>query len=109
MSIEVLKGSSDSHVTDGLSVEARLVEHEALCNNIRAFESREDWLKDHHNAKWVVFHDAAFFDAFDTFDTAARKAIEQFGTGPYLIRQVGQPAWMRMPSSVAYRPAHATG
>ncbi|MCY3814297.1 MAG: hypothetical protein OXH15_21155 [Gammaproteobacteria bacterium] len=80
---------------------------EALQRNIREFNAQSDWLEQHHNAKWVIFHDASFVDAFDTFDTAAREAVGRFGTGPYLIRQVGRQVTMRIPASVAFRPDHA--
>ena len=79
----------------------------ALQRNIREFNAKLDWLERHHRAKWVIFRDASFVDAFDTFDTAAREAIKRFGTGPYLIRQVGRQSTMRIPASVAFRPADA--
>lgn len=91
---------------DGVPKE-HATEDEALQRNIMEFNAKSDWLEQHHSAKWVVFHDASFVDAFDTFDTAAREAVKRFGTGPYLIRQVGQRAAMRIPASVAYRPVHA--
>ena len=80
---------------------------EALQRNIREFNAKSEWLERTHSTKWVIFHDACFVDAFDTFDTAAREAVRRFGTGPYLIRQVGRQATMRVPASVAFRPVHA--
>ena len=87
--------------------EEHVIKEEALQRNIREFNAKAAWLEKHHSAKWVIFHDASFVDAFDTFDTAAREAVRRFGTGPYLIRQVGRQAKMRVPASVAFRPAHA--
>ena len=86
MSIEVVSGSSDQPVAGGMSVEVRVAEKEALSKNIRAFESRADWLKKNHNWEWVVFRDVVFVYAFDM---AARKAIPQFGASTCLVRQVG--------------------
>ena len=86
----------------------RVTEDEALQRNIEAFDAKIRWLEKHHSAKWVIFQDGSFVDAFDTFDTAAREAIGKFGAGPYLIRQVGGRRSMRVPASVAYRPVYAS-
>lgn len=53
---------------DGVPRE-RVTEDEALQRNIMEFNAKSDWLEQHHSAKWVIFHDASFIDAFDTFDT----------------------------------------
>ena len=63
-----------------------------LETEIRAYDSRIDELRLHHNRKWVVFHEEEFVGAFDTLDNAAEEAFRRFGYGPYLIRQVGEPA-----------------
>lgn len=80
---------------------------DALRRNIAAFDGKADWLVEHHNGKFVIFHEAIFVDSFDTFDAAAREAIQRFGQGPFLIRQVGQPREFPMPASVAYPRAVA--
>jgi len=68
---------------------------------------RPELLK-HHMGKHVVIHGDTFAGAFDTFDTAAREAISQFGDGPYLIREVTEiEPRMPMPASVAFRPIYA--
>lgn len=87
--------------------EGHVTKDEALQRNIMEFNAKSDWLEQYHGEKWVIFHDAAFVDAFDTFDTAAREAVRRFGAGPFLIRQVGHRATMRIPASVAFRPVHA--
>jgi len=71
--------------------------------NIKAYEKMLDELERHHRWKWVLFHDRNHIDAFDTFDTAAHEAMQRFGRGPYLIRQVGAPV-PRLPTSIPYRP-----
>ena len=68
---------------------------------------KEDLLK-HHLGKYVLIHGNQFISSFDSFDNAAKEAIKQFGTGPYLIRQVGKDPVMTMPASVAYRPIYAS-
>ncbi len=69
---------------------------------------RPELLK-HHLGKHAVIHGDTFVGAFDTFDAAAREAINQFGDGPYLIREVKElEPQMPMPASVAFRPIYAT-
>ena len=79
-----------------------------LDREIAAFKRELDSLHEHHAGKFVVFESEKLRGAFDTFDTAARFAIREFGKGPYLIRKVGAPESMRMPASVAFRPVRAT-
>jgi len=79
-----------------------------LQEEIEAFENMKDELLRHHNGKFVVFKGKELIGAFDTFDNAAREAIQRFGNGPYLIRQVGGSTGMPLPASVAYRPVYAT-
>ena len=88
-------------------VEADIVD-EVLRRNMEAFDAKTEWLSEHHHGKYVVYHDATFVDAFDTFDAAAREAIKRFGQGPYLIRQVGRSREFPMPASVAYCPFRAS-
>lgn len=79
-----------------------------LQEEIEAFENMKDELLRHHNGKFVVFKRKELIGAFDTFDNAAREAVQRFGNGPYLIRQVGTSTGMPLPASVAYRPVYAT-
>ena len=81
---------------------------EVLRRNMEAFDAKAGWLSEHHHGKYVIFHDATFVGAFDTFDAAARAAIKGFGQGLCLIRQVGGSREFPMPASVAYRPVRAT-
>ncbi len=39
--------------------------------------------------KWVVVQDRKLIGTYDTFQDAANVAIERFGRGPYLIKEVG--------------------
>ena len=57
--------------------------------------------------KFVIFYNAEFVDAYDSMNNAGIAAVEKFGNGPYLIRQVGAPTSMPMPASVAYHPVNA--
>ena len=60
-----------------------------LEENIKAFEKMNDELKSKHMNKWVLFYDCKLIDIYDSFENASNYAIKQFGSGPYLIRQVG--------------------
>ena len=78
-----------------------------LAENIAAFEQMKAELLQHHNGKFVVFHDGQFQGSFDSFDNAAREAVKRFRDAPFLIRQVGAPEVMPMPASVAFRLVNA--
>lgn len=80
-----------------------------LDTDIKAYEEQLDELLEHHAGKYVVFHNGAFVDAFDTFQNAADVAVRRFGLGPYLIRKVRQSQDIRpLPASVAFRPLYAS-
>lgn len=74
-----------------------------LEKDLAAFTKMKAELETHHLGKWVVFHDGALIDSFDTFDSAASEAVRRFGGGPYLIRQVGAPEFT-LPASVVFHP-----
>jgi hypothetical protein len=61
----------------------------ALETEINAFQARREELEAHHMGKFVVFHGHDFIGAFGTLDNAAAAATRLFGSGPYLIQQVG--------------------
>ncbi len=63
----------------------------ALERELHEFEARRGELESKHLGKWVVVHDRELVGVFDDFESAAADAVEKFGRGPYLIRQVGAP------------------
>ena len=67
-------------------------------------EMRED-LEHTQMGKWVLVHDRKLVGIFDNFDAAAEDAVKKFGSGPYLIRQVGAPP-VSLPASVMYHLTH---
>lgn len=77
-------------------------------SEIAAYEKMRPKLELEHMGKWVVFHDLALVNIYDSFEAAADEAVERFGRGPYLIRQIGAPP-VTLPASVIYQPAYATG
>ncbi len=77
-----------------------------LKENIAAYEAMRSDLETKHLGQWVLVHDAKLIDTFQSFDKAALEAVNRFGRGPYLIRQVGA-APVSLPASVLYHPIHA--
>ena len=76
-----------------------------LNGEIAAYEKMQDSLEAEHMGKWVVIHDGVLIATYDSFEAAADDAVEKFGRGPFLIRQVGAPPMM-LPASVMHYPEH---
>ncbi|HKF51033.1 MAG TPA: hypothetical protein VKB26_01870 [Candidatus Acidoferrales bacterium] len=72
---------------------------------ISAYADMREQLEQTHMGKWVLLHDRKLIGIFDSFDAAAEEAVKRFGTGPYLIRQVGAPP-VSLPASVMYHLTH---
>ena len=72
-----------------------------LTNEIEAYETFRSELEMDHFGEWVVFHDEKLIGKYPSFEAAAVDAIQRFGRGPYLIRQIGQ-APLTLPASVSY-------
>ena len=80
-----------------------------LSKEIAAYERMRNKLETDHLGKWVLVHDEVLVGLFATLEEAAAEAVQKFGRGPYLIREIGA-APMRLPASVLYRPVrHAIG
>ena len=73
-----------------------------LSRQIVAYEKMQSDLETDNFGKWVVFYDEELVGTYDTDREAVGTAIERFGRGPYLIRQVSV---MPVPplASVIYR------
>ena len=80
-----------------------------LQRNMRAFEAMSEELNSEYAHEHVIFYDGEFVGTYPSFHEAAEAAVKQFGTGPYLIREVGDRRTIPMPVSVAHRPVHANG
>ncbi len=77
-----------------------------LGEDIAAFERMRTELEASHDKAWAVFHGGQFHAVFPDFDSAATDAVEQFGAGPYLIRQIGAPTTVQLPGGMIFTPAH---
>jgi hypothetical protein len=73
---------------------------------IEAFEKMRSALEAKHMGKWVLVKDRELIGLFEDFEAAAEEAVQRFGRGPYLIRQIGAPS-VTLPASVMFPLQHA--
>jgi len=74
----------------------------AIEREIAAYEALRVNLELQHTGKWALVHDEKLIDLYDSFDGAAQDAVKLFGSGPYLIKEIGA-APFTLPASVLYR------
>jgi hypothetical protein len=75
----------------------------SLEREMETFDRQKAELEKYYTGKFVVIKDDQVVGAYDTFESAAMVAVQMFGRGPYLIRQIGAPV-VNLPASVLYRP-----
>lgn len=75
-----------------------------LEKEIATFEEHQSTLEASSMGKWALVHNADVIGTFDSFEDAANRAVEEFGAGPYLIRQVGTLS-VTLPASVMFHLA----
>ena len=78
----------------------------ALRDDIAAYEKVRADLEAKHRGQWAVFHSGQFVGVFPGFEEAATTAVDRFGSGPYLIRQIGVEK-VQLSSTMVFRPSHA--
>jgi hypothetical protein len=81
-------------------------EVETIDNEIAAYEALQSEFEDKYMGKWVLLRGGKLIGVFDSFEVAAQDAIQKFGRGPYLIRQVGASS-ITLPASVVWSFGHA--
>lgn len=69
------------------------------------YKQRMEQFVQEHNREWVVIHKKEIAGFYQDFQEAAANAIQRFGRGPYLIKQIGAPQ-TSMPQSVFTRPMY---
>ena len=69
-----------------------------LEQEIDAYKAMRADLEAKYFDKWIIMRDSKVAGAFDSSEECVQFAVEKFGRGPYLIRQVGAPP-MRLPAS----------
>ena len=70
---------------------------------IEAYNQRKAELEANHMGKWVLMYEREVIGIFDSIEAAADVAVQRFGRGPYLIRQIGAPP-VTLPASYMYHP-----
>jgi len=75
--------------------------------DIQAYENARAELEAGHVGEWAVFYSGEFVGVFPLFEEAATVAVDRFGSGPYLIRQVGVET-IPLSSTMVFRPSHAS-
>lgn len=74
-----------------------------LQDDLKAYQKMAKELEAGHAGEWVLIHDQSLVGTFSAFEIAAQAAVERFGRGPYLIRQVGAPPIV-LSASALYHP-----
>ena len=72
-----------------------------LESEIATYDSMRASLEAEHQGEWVVVHNGTVH-LYDDFQDAAHNAVQQFGRGPYLIRQIGAEP-LSVPGHMLYR------
>jgi len=72
-----------------------------LDSEIEAYETMRGELEANHTGEWVLVRERKLVSLYESFEKAAEDAVQRFGRGPYLIRQVGAPP-VALPASVMY-------
>jgi hypothetical protein len=73
------------------SKQCDILEGHVLDADIAAFEKLREELERQHLDEFALFFDGKFVAVFPNFDSAGRAALARFGSGPYLIQQIGSP------------------
>ena len=76
-----------------------------LSKEMAAYDRMRDELERDYFGKWVIVRDEELVGTYDHSGDAADDAIRQFGRGPCLIKQVGEPP-LTLPASILYRPVY---
>lgn len=73
-----------------------------LDQEIALYDSKKIEFESKHMGEWVLIHESEVVGFFNSFEIAANVAVPKFGSGPYLIRQVGAKPFV-IPVSVAFK------
>ena len=77
-------------------------ELDSIMEEITAYREFQGDLEVKEVGRWVLVYHGKLIGIYDNFEDAANVAVERFGRGPYLIRQIGSPP-VTLPASVAFR------
>ena len=71
-----------------------------IAEEIATYEKMRDDLEANHLNEWVVIYKGELIGTYLDFQEAAADAVQRFGRGPYLIRQVGVERIVHAPFSI---------
>ena len=71
-----------------------------IAEEIAAYDKMRDDLEANHLNEWVVIYKGELIGTYLDFQEAAADAVQRFGRGPYLIRQVGVERIVHAPFSI---------
>lgn len=103
MTLELI-GKANQTVLQKVSRESPMT---VLREDIAAFERVRADLESSHLKQWVVFQGGELQGIFPDFESAATLAVDRFGSGACLIRQIGAPAAIQLPGGMIFTPSHA--
>jgi hypothetical protein len=72
-----------------------------LSKEIATYERLKDELETQHRGEWVLIKGEDQVGLYSNFEVAAADAVKKFGSGPYLIREIGAPP-LTLSASVMY-------
>ncbi len=78
-----------------------------ITQDLAAYEEKRAELEAKYMGKWVLMYARELIGVFDSIEAAADVAVQRFGRGPYLIRQVGAPP-VTLPASYMYHPVYGS-
>ena len=73
----------------------------SLEENMAVYEKLRAELEQEHRDQWVLIYDLNVIGIFATFEEAALRAADNFGRGPYHIRQIGVDIELSLPAAFA--------
>ena len=77
-----------------------------LSENIAAYAYLRDELEMDHAGEWVLVYNKLLVGTYKTPELAIDVAVSQFGSGPYLIREIGASPPV-LSAAALYQPVHA--
>ena len=78
----------------------------ALSRESALYEPRKAEYERVHHWEWVIIHGDEVVGSYSDFQVAAEIAVDRFGRGAYILRQIGVPK-PTLPASVLVHPIYA--
>ena len=62
-----------------------------LNKEIAAYDRLKNQLEAQHRGEWILIREEEQIGLYPGFEVAAADAVKKFGSGPYLVREIGAP------------------